>query len=41
MFDTVQRLETGNLAVAFANLGASVVVGLALTYAGLMLGRSL
>ena len=40
MFDSVQRFQAGDSAAALANIGASVVLGLAVTFAGLALGRS-
>lgn len=41
MFDSVSRLEAGDVAVAAANLTASVFLGLVAVYVGLTLGRSL
>jgi fluoride exporter len=41
MFDSVHSLETSDLPLAVANLGVSTVLGLCLTYAGLVAGRSL
>ncbi|HLF76896.1 MAG TPA: CrcB family protein [Dehalococcoidia bacterium] len=41
MFDSVHSIETSDLPLAAANLGFSAVLGLCLTYAGLVAGRSL
>ena len=41
MFDSVSRFEAGDLPVAFANLIASIGLGLIAVYAGLTLGRAL
>ena len=41
MFESVDRLQTGDIATAIANLGASVTLGLIATYAGITLGRAL
>jgi CrcB protein len=41
MFESVDRLETGDILTATANLGGSVFLGLIATYSGLALGRSL
>jgi fluoride exporter len=40
MFESVTRLENGETLLAFSYVGASVVLGLALAYAGLQLGRA-
>jgi len=40
MFESVTRLENGEALLVFAYVGASVVLGLALAYAGLQLGRA-
>ena len=40
MYDSVSRLEAGDLAVAMANLAASICFGLLAVFAGLALGRS-
>jgi CrcB protein len=41
MFDSVHSMETADLPLAAANLGFSAVLGICLTYAGLIAGRSL
>ena len=41
MFENVQYLEDGETALVFAYIGASIVLGLALCYAGLIAGRAL
>jgi CrcB protein len=41
MLETVDRLEGGGAATALANLAASLIFGLLLGYAGLVLGRAL
>ena len=41
MLDAVGRIETGDVVAGIANLTASIVLGLLLTYAGLTLGRAL
>jgi CrcB protein len=41
MFDSTHSLETADLPLAVANVGLSVTLGLCLTYAGLVAGRSL
>jgi fluoride exporter len=40
MFESVTRLENGETLLVFAYVGASVILGLALAYAGLQLGRA-
>jgi CrcB protein len=40
MFESLDRLETGDILTATANLAGSVVLGLIATYAGLSLGRA-
>lgn len=40
MLETVERTESGDGALAFAYLGASIVVGLIACYGGLQLGRA-
>jgi CrcB protein len=41
MFESVDKLESGDVIAAIANLGASVMFGLLAVYAGLTAGRSL
>ena len=41
MYDSVSRLEAGDVGVAIANLAASVCIGLLAVYLGLALGRAL
>jgi len=41
MFESVDRLENGDILTAAANLAGSVLLGLIATYAGLALGRAL
>ena len=41
MFESVDRLETGDILTAITNLGGSVLLGLVVTYLGLAAGRSL
>jgi CrcB protein len=41
MFESVSRLENGETLLVFAYLAGSFVLGLALAYAGLELGRAL
>ena len=40
MFESVDRLENGDLVLVLAYLAASLGLGLALAYGGLVLGRS-
>jgi CrcB protein len=40
MYESFDRLETGDYLAAGANIGGSVLVGLIATYAGLSLGRA-
>ena len=40
MFDSISRVEAGDVAAAVANLAASVCLGLIAVYAGLVLGRA-
>jgi len=41
MFESVDRLESGDILTAAANLAGSVLLGLLATYAGLALGRAM
>ena len=41
MFESIDRLENGDLSFVLAYVGGSVVAGLALAYAGLLAGRAL
>jgi CrcB protein len=41
MFESVDRLESGAIAFVIAYLAASVILGLALAYGGLVAGRAL
>jgi fluoride ion exporter CrcB/FEX len=41
MFESVDRLEGGETALVFAYLAASILLGLALAYGGMQLGRAL
>jgi CrcB protein len=41
MFESVDRLENGDVAFVFAYVAGSVILGLALAYAGLVAGRAL
>jgi CrcB protein len=41
IFDSVHSLESSDAPLALANIGISLVLGLTLTYAGLVAGRSL
>ena len=41
MFESVDRLEGGDILTAIGNIGGSVLLGLIATYTGLALGRSL
>jgi CrcB protein len=41
MFESVDRLEGGDILTAIGNIGGSVLLGLIATYAGLALGRAL
>lgn len=41
MFESVDRLENGDILTAAANLAGSVLLGLIATYVGLALGRAL
>jgi CrcB protein len=40
MYESFDRLETGDYLAAAANIGGSIVIGLIATYAGLSLGRA-
>ena len=40
MFESIERVEAGAVSVGVANIVASVLFGLILTYAGLQLGRA-
>jgi CrcB protein len=40
MFESVDRLESGDILTAAANVGGSVVLGLAAAYLGLVAGRA-
>jgi len=41
MFESVERLESGDGLVVFSYIAASLVLGLALCYAGLIAGRAI
>jgi fluoride ion exporter CrcB/FEX len=41
MLESMDQLERGDFAAAFAYMSASLVLGLLMTYAGLLLGRSI
>jgi CrcB protein len=41
MFENVQKLEDGNLALVVAYITSSIILGLALCYAGLVAGRTI
>jgi fluoride exporter len=41
MFESVDRLEQGDVLLVLAYLGGSVIAGLVLAYAGLLAGRAL
>ena len=41
MFENVQKLEDGNVALAIAYIASSIVLGLMLCYAGLVAGRAI
>jgi CrcB protein len=41
MFESVSRLENGEVLLVFVYLAGSIVLGLALAYAGLQLGRAI
>jgi CrcB protein len=41
MFESVSRLENGETLLVFAYVAGSIVLGLALAWAGLELGRAL
>ena len=41
MFESVDRLENGEVAFVFAYIGGSIILGLVLAYVGLVAGRAL
>jgi CrcB protein len=41
MFESVDRLENGEVLFVFAYVAASIILGLALAYAGMLAGRAL
>lgn len=41
MFESADRLENGHIAFVFAYIGGSVILGLALAYAGMVAGRAI
>ena len=41
MFESVDRMETGDVATGVANVAGSVIIGLIAVYAGLTAGRTI